>query len=315
MGVVTLCLCGTSFAQVDELAATQDPPYVPGPDPITQSVDALDGLLVVGTSGNNNDPGGTANPVYTVDPATDTSAILLTSVQVWGATADLANSRVLFTRASGLTPPAGQIGGGDELFEIPFAGGTPVSIGRITTAAGGFRVDGLAISGGVLYGSNAGGAGNGLYSIDWGTLEATLLGAYSDSISGIDADPDTGTIYGCDDSSGQLVTLSLTGTITPVIAYPAGLSDIDGIACGGGKCYLVTDEAGTIPVYDIATGTFDAPLTSPFSAADVFSGAALAGGGGGGPDDGGDVPATTGLGLGLLVLLLGGGSAYFLRRK
>jgi hypothetical protein len=37
---------------------------------------------------------------------------------------------------------------------------------------------------------------------------------------------------------------------------------------------------------------------------------------GGGPDDGGgDVPATTGVGLMLLVLALGGGSAYFLRRK
>jgi hypothetical protein len=36
---------------------------------------------------------------------------------------------------------------------------------------------------------------------------------------------------------------------------------------------------------------------------------------GGSGDDGGDVPATTGVGLMLLVLALGGGSAYFLRRK
>lgn len=38
-------------------------------------------------------------------------------------------------------------------------------------------------------------------------------------------------------------------------------------------------------------------------------------GGGSGDDGGGSVPATTGVGLMLLVLALGGGSAYFLRRK
>lgn len=36
---------------------------------------------------------------------------------------------------------------------------------------------------------------------------------------------------------------------------------------------------------------------------------------GGGDDGGGGVPATTGIGVALLVLLMGGGSAYFLRRK
>jgi len=39
------------------------------------------------------------------------------------------------------------------------------------------------------------------------------------------------------------------------------------------------------------------------------------GGGDGGGDDGGGVPATTGIGVALMVLLLGGSSAYFLRRK
>lgn len=38
-------------------------------------------------------------------------------------------------------------------------------------------------------------------------------------------------------------------------------------------------------------------------------------GGGDGGGDGGGVPATTGIGLVLLVLALGGGSAYYLRRK
>jgi hypothetical protein len=96
------------------------------------------------------------------------------------------------------------------------------------------------------------------------------------------------------------------------------MTDIDGIAVGGGIAYLVTDEAGTIPVYDLVAGSYGTPLTSPFTTADVFSAAAIAVGGGGqddgGSDDGG-VPATTGVGIALLVLLLGGGGAYFLRRK
>jgi hypothetical protein len=298
-----LCLCGLTFAQdVAELSATSDAPVVPGPDPITQQVPNIEGKLVIGTASNSNSPSATANLAYAIDPAADTSQSILAAVQWWGATADLANSRVLFTRASGLTPPAGQIGGGDDLFAIPFAGGDPVLLGRITDSAGdGVRIDGLAVSGGV-------------YTIDWGTLEATQVATYTDSISGIDADPDTGTIWGVNDSSGSLVNISPTGVITTVASYPAGYSDVDGVAVGGGIVYLVEDEPGNIPTYDIAAGTYGTPLTNPFTAADTFSAAAIASGGGGG-DGGGDVPATTGIGIAVLLALLGGGSAYYLRRK
>jgi hypothetical protein len=282
-----------------------------GPVPITMGVPQLDGLLFIGTSRNSSDPTNTLNDVFTVDPVSDSAVSVLTGVQTWGATADPANSRVLFTRSSGTAS-------GDELFEVPYAGGTPTSVGIITMGGSGFRIDGLAISGGVLYGSYAGGSLNGLYEIDWGTLEATLVGSYSDSISGIDADPDTGIIYGVNDTIGAIVTIDTAGVTTFLDFYPAGLGDIDGIAVGGGIAYLVTDEAGDIPVYDLAAGSYGTPLTSPFTAADTFSAAAIAVGGGGtddgGSDDGG-VPATTGIGLALLVILLGGGGAYFLRRK
>ena len=278
VGLLSLGLCSPAFAyDVDEWDAATGPADAPGPVPVLQGVPALDGLLLVGTSTNVNDPTATVNDIFTVDPVTDMSTSVLTATQIWGATADPANSRVLFTRASGLTPPAGQIGGGDELMEVPFAGGVPTSIGRITSPAGGFRVDGLAMSGGVLYGVNAGaGAENGFYSIDLGTLVVTQIALFADSISGLDADPDTGIIYGVNDTTAQLVTISLTGTITNVAAYPVGLTDIDGIAVGNGFAYLVTDEAGTIPVYDLVGGTYVTPLTSPFTAADTFSGAALA---------------------------------------
>jgi hypothetical protein len=172
----------------------------------------------------------------------------------------------------------------------------------------------------MLYATNAGGgAAAGFYSIDWGTLVATQISNWPDSVSGIDADPDTGIIYGVNDTIGAIVTVDTGGTNTFLDFYPAGLGDIDGIAVGGGIAYLVTDEAGTIPVYDLAAGSYGTPLTSPFTAADTFSAAAIAVGGGGqddgGSDDGGQVPATTGIGIALMVILLGGGGAYFLRRK
>jgi hypothetical protein len=275
--VLSLCWCSLAVAEnADESAVAATPGAGWGSVPTLQGVPALNGLLFVGTATNVNDPAATLNDVFTVDPVADTSATALMGVQVWGATADYANQRVLFTRASGLTPPAGQIGGGDELFAVPFSGGAPVSLGRITDPLGGFRVDGLAISGGVLYAVNAGAtAQNGFYSIDLGTLEATEIALFADSIGGLDADPDTGVIYGSDDTTGMLVTISTSGTISNVAAYPGGFVDIDGVAVGGGLVYLVTDEAGTFPVYDIGAASYSTSLTSPFTSADTFSGAAF----------------------------------------
>lgn len=316
---LSLLLGAAAFAQgPDEADVALSAITPPGPaDPITEGGGAIEGLLFMGTSQNSNVPTDTLNDIYTVDPNTDVSASILSNTQVWGATADPAGQRVLFTRASGLTPPPGQIGGGDELMEVPYGGGPPTALGRITLAGEGLRIDGLALSGGVLYGANAGaGADNGLYTIDLNTLVATLAGAYGDSISGIDADPDTGTIYGVNDSTGQLVELSTTGTITNVAAYPVGFSDIDGIAVGGGFAYLVTDEAQAISVYDLINDVFVTPLTSPFASADVFSGAAYAvpSGGGGGGASLIDVPVLTPAGLALLTLLLVGGAIVVLRR-
>ena len=276
--LLTLCLGAPAMAyDVEEWAVADETAEAPGSVTITQGVPPFLGLLFVGTSTNVNDPTSTANDIFTVDPVLNTSTSVLTATQIWGATADPANLRVLFTRASGLTPPAGQLGGGDELMEVPYAGGAPTAIGRITTAAGGFRIDGLAMSGGVLYGVNAGaGAENGLYSIDLTTLVATEIALFLDSISGLDADPNTGVIYGTNDTTGQLVTISTGGVIANLEPYPAGLTDVDGLAVGNGFVYLVTDEAGIFGVYDIAADAYVTPLTSPFTVADTFSGAALA---------------------------------------
>jgi hypothetical protein len=266
-----LCLSAVSTFADDESAVGVAVAGAAGPPAAVQGVPALDDLLFVGTSQNINVSTGTLNDVFSVDPGTDSSNSLLFGVQVWGATADPANSRVLFTVSSGLT-----VNGGDNLFELPYAGGLPTLVGQIATA-GGLRVDGLAVSCGRLYGYNAaGGVENGFYSIDLTTLAATPIALLPDSISGIDADPDTGAIYGVNDTTGQLVRISSAGQVTNVAPYPVGLVDIDGLAVGGGFAYLVTDEAGAIAVYDLGAGAYVSPLTSPFTAADIFSGAAYA---------------------------------------
>ncbi len=317
--LVGLLVLGLGFSVVssaddlDELASAGVHANAPGSTGQIEAFPQLDDVLVVGTSQNSNVPSATLNDVFTVDPATNGSLSVAIGVGVWGATADMANERILFTSSDGVSF-------GNELFEVPFAGGDPASLGVIAAVTGApLRIDGLAFSGGVLYGTNAGGGAseNGLFSIDMGTLVATNIALWTDSISGIDGDPDTGVIYGVNDTTGQLVTISTTGTIANVIAYPAGLSDIDGIAVGDGKAFLVTDEGGDIPVYDIATGVYETPLTSPFTAADVFSGGAYAGAAQQPtptPVTPG-IPTTSGFGLALLIGLIATVGLFALLRR
>jgi hypothetical protein len=165
------------------------------------------------------------------------------------------------------------------LYAVPYAGGSPTALGTIidTSDSQPQRIDGLAMSGGILYGSYAAStAEDGLWQIDVNTLQATLIAPFSDSISGIDADPATGVIYGVNDTTGQLVTIATDGTITNVAPYPDGFDDIDGLAVGNGFAYLVIDEAGSFPVYDLVNEVYVTALTSPFTAADTFAGAAIA---------------------------------------
>ena len=275
-----LLLSGVSFAQgIEEWSGVDGRlnPYVKQVEPPIQVFGAPDvtGTLVVGTSENNNTPSGTLNDVFSVDVGLDTSNSILSATGVWGATADPANERILFTQSSGQTPPGF---GGDNLFELPYAGGGPVLVGRILNDLGeGQRIDGLALRNDVLYGYNAGGAAdNGFYVIDLDTLVATQLSTTTDSISGLDADPDTCIIYGTNDTTGQVVTLDTQGNISDLVAYPVGIADIDGIAVGNGFAYLVTDENQPISVLNLSTLTYETDLSSPFTSADTFSAGALA---------------------------------------
>lgn len=226
--------------------------------------------IVTGTSLN---PSGTSHQVFDVDAASGVATPLASDVPVWGATYDAANGRVLFTSSIGTSV------GGAALWEIEVATGTMTQVGEIRDAAGApFRIDGLAISNGTLYGSRAAASSDGLYSIDMNTLVVTLVFPFADSISGIDADPATGFIYGVDDSTTQLVRIDLGGpSIVPVAPYPdVNETDIDGLAIGNGRAYLIPDDnsPNLIYVYNIGTGMYETPLPAPWSASDTFSGGA-----------------------------------------
>ena len=49
------------------------------------------------------------------------------------------------------------------------------------------------------------------------------------------------------------------------------MTDIDGVAVGGGKIYLVADEPGTIQVYNLITASYQSPIGSPFANGETFS--------------------------------------------
>jgi len=264
---------GSALAQSDEAQAPSNSGFT-DTNTIVRGISLGPGDVFAGTALNGP---GTNNDAVAIDPDTDTSVSVLTGEPIWGATLDPANARILYTTEAG----SDSLVDGAPLYEMPLATGTPSLLGVINDGAGAdFRIDGLAISGGVLYGTRAAASADGLYQIDLNTFTATLDFAYTDSISGIDADPATGTIYGANDTSGQLVVIDpAADTITNVAAYPdVNEGDLDGLAVGNGFAYLIPDDndPGLIYVYDFASGTFQTPLTAPWGATpDTFSGGAV----------------------------------------
>lgn len=209
---------------------------------------------------------------YRINPDTDDAVAVFTGVEVWGAAYDKDSHRVLFSD-------------GVELYEWPVGATATSLLGTVVdTMAANVSMEGLAYHDGVLYASKVSstGEGEGIYTIDLQTLEATRAIAFADpattTISGIDADPVTGQLYGTNDDADLrgLVQIDPDGTVTLVTAYPGGETDVDGLAVGGGRAYLITDDQ-TPPdfsVFDFGTMQYVAGVTSPFVTTEVFAGGA-----------------------------------------
>lgn len=196
-----------------------------------------------------------------------------------GLAADEANRRLFASTTAGTT---------SGIYSIDYDTLTPTFLVNTVTAGAGNGpvMDGLAYDtqNGVLYGTRVLGGSTGaegLYSIDLATGVSTLVFEYETTatsnfqIGGIDYDPLSGLIYlADDDNTGGRFIYSIdpnnpTG-LTEVVAYPAGVTDVDGLGAGGGSLYLLSDgidgNGGEHVVIDIASGSVIDRIDTPYPA-------------------------------------------------
>ncbi|MCB1642864.1 MAG: DUF11 domain-containing protein, partial [Xanthomonadales bacterium] len=232
--------------------------------------------------------GGTAGPLlvgvddaavgaFRIDVLTDMSTQAFTGAQVWGAAYDPGNDRLLFNN-------------GTTLMEWPI-GGAVNTLGTITDpGAMALSMTGLAFGNGTLYACRNI-ANEAIYAVDLGTLIATVFIDFDDAsfdCGGLAFNPDDGALYMTNDDvtplGSGLYRMNMDGSGTLITPYPAGQTDIDGLAIGDGRAYLIIDEPGNQFVYDFALAAYQTPLTSPFASAETFSAGAWIAPAGGTPE-------------------------------
>lgn len=105
--------------------------------------------------------------------------------------------------------------------------------------------------------------------------EAILIDGAVADFGGLAWDPESGVLYATNDDANLrgLVSIGFGGSITAIAPYPDGQTDIDGLAYHDGKLYLVTDEPGSIYVYNLADSAYETPLPSPWTSIEIFAGA------------------------------------------
>ena len=210
---------------------------------------------------------------FRIDIVGDIATQAFTGAQVWGAAYDAANDRVLFNN-------------GTELLEWP-VGGAVNSLGTITDPGmANLSMTGLAFGNDTLYACRNI-ANEAIYEIDLDTLVATVFIDYADGdfdCGGLAFNPDDGFLYMTNDDTtplgSGLYRMNMDGTGTLITPYPPGQTDIDGLAIGDGRAYLIIDEPGDLYVWDFALAAYQTPLTSPFATAETFSAGAWLGGAG-----------------------------------
>ena len=226
--------------------------------------------LIVG-----NDQGPTAT-IYNIDVTTGVATPIHSSTtadgETWGMTYDAATNTLYWN--SGVT-----------LFSSPLGPTlTPTNLGSIS----GIVPVSLAFSNGRLF-ATVNLSPEGVYEIDLTTLGSTLLYAYPTTFDfgGLDFDPSNGLMYGLTDVAAAPAVRGLYAidfvamTQTFLAPYPAGETDIDGLAVANGLAYYVSDGPNTVQasiyVIDVATGAQIGTLPSPFTGDGIFSAATWAG--------------------------------------
>jgi len=177
---------------------------------------------------------------------------------------------------------------GSELYSSPFslAALTPTLLGTMTFNGANVNFVGLGFRNGQLLGTRNI-ATEAVYEIDPFTLMATQVYVYPSAFDfgGIDVDATTNLLFGLSDATGGGQGRGLyeintdTQTTNFRAPYPAGETDIDGLAAYSGLAYYVTDEPGLFYIFDVNLGTQVGTLTSPFTGSAIFSAAAYVPGG------------------------------------
>jgi len=183
---------------------------------------------------------------------------------------------------------------GSTLWKAAYDLNNPLSVVQVGTITG-VALTGLAYD--TVDNMLVGRASSGFWQIDVNTAAATqLFAATAQDFGGFDFDPGTNAFYGTNDSTSTTLLPGGRGlyridkpltspTFTELAEYPNRLDtgaadiDIDGLAAGGGKLYLVNDVAAQgAYVWNIAAGAFEAPIaTLPFTGTNgIFSGGAWA---------------------------------------
>lgn len=191
--------------------------------------------------------------------------------EVWGMAYDPSSNTVYAN--DGSTLRSGPLGAGSPANEVTINDGAGANLSFV----------GLAWANGNLYGTRNVGD-EAVYLIDTDNGVASIALQYENAdydFGGLAYNPADGLFYGTNDDAtpngSGLYSLDVFGggAITLVSAYPAGETDIDGLAVGNGVAYLVEDEAGdTIHPYDLGGGAYLPSVTSPMETSEIFSGAA-----------------------------------------
>lgn len=121
----------------------------------------------------------------------------------------------------------------------------------------------------------------GIYDIDPMTGVATLITATPSGTDFGGLDSDGSRLYGLNDGTGLqgrgLYAIDPNAnTYSLLTGYPAGDTDIDGLAIGNGRAYFVNDVGSQqIFVYNLNTNAFEAPLANPFGTGGIFAAGAF----------------------------------------
>ena len=226
--------------------------------------------LVVG-----NDQSGTAT-IYDVNPITGVATPIYSGTgsdaKPWGMAYDASSNTLYWNN-------------GSNLYKATYGPAlAPQLVGTMMFNAATVNFVGLGFKDGRLYGTRNI-ATEAVYEIDPGTLQASQLYVYPSAFDfgGVDFDPTTGTYYGLSDSAPAgssigLYKIDYVGQTTAFVApYPAGETDIDGLAVFNNVAYYVTDGPNNVQpnfyMYDIGTGQLLGTIPSPFTGSGTFAAA------------------------------------------